>query len=156
MRLDTSDKQRGKMAFIKALELLPSEARTFVSKLSELRNDLVHDLYKFNFSLSKWIKEMTPQDLSNFTKSLNFDPDGSHEYWFSNRKDDFRNLPDSDLKAILIFASLSILYTAIKQAFEKFKQPLIQEKKRLQGLMDSYEAGLKCRETAGRRSKIQR
>ena len=70
MRLDTSDKLRGKMAFIKALELLPSEARTFVSKLSELRNDLVHDISKFNFSLSKWIKEMSSQDLSNFTNPL--------------------------------------------------------------------------------------
>lgn len=133
------------MAFIKALELLPSEARAFVSKLSELRNDLVHDVSNFNFCLSKWVKEMAPQDLSNFTKSLNFDNNGSREFWDSNAKNHFRNLPDSDLKGILIFACLSIFYSAIDHELEKYKQPLIQEMKRLQGLKDSYEGGLKSK-----------
>src|SRR5262245_11616710 len=34
--LDTSDKRRGKMAFVKALELLPKKARQFVAILSQL------------------------------------------------------------------------------------------------------------------------
>jgi hypothetical protein len=143
MRLDTSDKQRGKMAFVKALDLLPTEARAFVANLSKLRNDLVHDVSNFNFSLAKWIKEMEAPELTNFTKSLNFDCDGSREYWYCKHKNDFRNLPASDLKAILMFSCFSILFAAIDKEFEKFKEPLEREEKRLQGLIDSFEAGLK-------------
>lgn len=143
MRLDTSDKQRGKMAFIKALDLLPVEARAFVHKLSELRNDLVHNISSFDFSLEKWIREMSQPDLTNFTKSLNFDVDGKHDFWYSKDKDKFRNLPASDLKGIVTLACLFILHVAIDKEFQKVKEPLERERKRLAGLSQSYEAGLR-------------
>lgn len=143
MRLDASDKHRGKMAFIKAMELLPSEARTFISTLSQLRNDLVHNISKFDFLIQDWIKGMTAQQLSNFTISLNFDSSGQKEFWYSKHKDKFRELHESDLKAIIVFASLAIVYSAIDMEFQKFKEPLLREQGRLKGLIDSYEAGLK-------------
>jgi hypothetical protein len=142
MRLDTSDKTRGKMAFVKEMELLPKEARVFISKLSELRNNLVHDVSKFDFSLGKWVREMDSQELANLTDSLNFDCNGKREFWFSKHKDNFRNLSDSDLKAILIFSTLAILYAAIDKYWEKFVEPLAREEKRLRGLVESYQAGL--------------
>lgn len=146
MRLDTSDKQRGKMAFVKAFELLPSEARAFISRLSQLRNDLVHDLSHFDFSVGRWVREMKGQDLANFINSLNFDPQGKREFWPSKPnklKEKFRTLPDSDLKALIIFACFSILYAAIDMEFQNIIDPLEKEGKRVQALIDSYQAGLR-------------
>lgn len=67
-RLDTGDRQKGKLAFAKALELVPGESRNLIRMLSELRNELVHDVRNFEFSFKKWIEEMKEADLRNLRK----------------------------------------------------------------------------------------
>jgi hypothetical protein len=42
-KLDTSNPATGKVAFAKALKILPKHSVTFIQKLSELRNLCVHD-----------------------------------------------------------------------------------------------------------------
>jgi len=42
--MELSNRKTGKLAFIKALELVDSDCRAWVQKLSELRNLLVHDV----------------------------------------------------------------------------------------------------------------
>lgn len=49
-RLDLSNVESGKLAFAKALDLLTSEQRQFIRRLSELRNSLVHNVEGLSFS----------------------------------------------------------------------------------------------------------
>ena len=67
-RFDTGDRQRGKLAFVKELELLSGESRNFIEKLSSLRNKLVHDVKNFDFSFPKWIEGMASADRKNLNK----------------------------------------------------------------------------------------
>jgi hypothetical protein len=69
-RFDTGDRQRGKLAWVKALKLLSDEDRAFVRILSQLRNDIVHEVSAFDFSFSKWISEMSAPDFKNLNASL--------------------------------------------------------------------------------------
>lgn len=47
--LELSNKKSGKVAFAKELDLLSKEARSFISSLSELRNELVHNIQNVQF-----------------------------------------------------------------------------------------------------------
>lgn len=54
-QLDISDRRRGKLAFVKAVDLLPAEFRCFVQKFSELRNSLVHNVKNVDFNFSRYL-----------------------------------------------------------------------------------------------------
>src|SRR5438046_2327348 len=54
-RLETNDQRTGKMAFVKTLDLLPERSRTFVRLISELRNQLVHDIRNFDFTFDNFL-----------------------------------------------------------------------------------------------------
>ena len=58
-----------KLAFVKALKLLNSSDRTFLSKLSELRNRLVHDVSNVNFDLVKDVASMNSRNFEGFVRS---------------------------------------------------------------------------------------
>jgi hypothetical protein len=60
-KLDVSDQYKGKMAFVKALELLSSEDRSFIQKISEIRNSLVHNARSLDFNLKSHFKALTPE-----------------------------------------------------------------------------------------------
>ncbi len=47
---------RGKLGFIKALDLLPKEHRSFIRKFSEIRNKLAHDVKNVDFSLLSYVE----------------------------------------------------------------------------------------------------
>jgi hypothetical protein len=70
-RLDMSNKATGKAAFVKALRLLEEPERRFVSSLSELRNELVHDVRNVNFDLAAHVENMNTQGQDGFLKSFN-------------------------------------------------------------------------------------
>jgi hypothetical protein len=53
--LETSNVRTGKLAFVKAFDLLDKGARRFIHTLSELRNDLVHEVGNVNFSFSSYV-----------------------------------------------------------------------------------------------------
>jgi hypothetical protein len=68
-RLDIGDQTRGKLAFAKALNLLPDEYRSFVKWFGELRNSLVHNAKNLDFSIQGYLT--AEQTLyANITKSL--------------------------------------------------------------------------------------
>jgi len=69
--VELSEKRAGKMAFVKALNLLEEPDRRFVSSLSELRNQLVHKVKNVEFDLKKHIGEMPPEQLASFAKKFN-------------------------------------------------------------------------------------
>lgn len=68
--LDSSDRKRGKMAFIIALDLLPSKYRSFIHKFSELRNSLVHNAKNIEFSFRPYIKNLDPNKRREFIKAM--------------------------------------------------------------------------------------
>jgi hypothetical protein len=59
--LDVSDQTKGKLAFIKALDLLPTEDRSFIKQLSVMRNSLVHDAKNLEFNLKVYLAELDTQ-----------------------------------------------------------------------------------------------
>ena len=144
-RLDTSDRQRGKMAFVKALELLPAEARGFVSILSELRNDLVHNVNSFGFSFSTWVSSMSDDGFKHFSNSLNFGIEGhtADGNWPSEDKRLLRAFPSRLLRSIVMDRAFIITAISVTKGYDLTIDVLNRELKRVAGMVESYEAGKK-------------
>src|SRR3989338_4244438 len=72
-RLELSSTRTGKIAFLKDLGLL-EEYRSFIKRLSEIRNNFVHDISNINISLNKFldnnneIKKPLVKDITSFLK----------------------------------------------------------------------------------------
>jgi hypothetical protein len=66
--LPLNNRRSGKMAFIIALDLLPKEGVELISKLSEIRNSLVHKIANVNFSLEDYVNNLDQNFLRQFTK----------------------------------------------------------------------------------------
>jgi len=69
-RMDTGDRELGKLAFIKTLDLLSSECRSFIKVLSSLRNNLVHDVQQLGFTFKKWVSSLDKSKLREVHKSI--------------------------------------------------------------------------------------
>jgi len=70
-RLDIANKATGKMAFIKALNVLDEKVRAFIHALASLRNSLVHNIRSVpTFSLRSYVESLDSQQLSNFLKAI--------------------------------------------------------------------------------------
>lgn len=65
-QLEMSNKKTGKLAFLSALGILESRSYRFISKLSELRNKLVHNVKNVSFSLPEYVNKMDKQQLKSF------------------------------------------------------------------------------------------
>lgn len=59
--LDTSNPRTGKLAFVKAFALLDDAARRFVRGLSELRNQLVHNVANVRFTFAEHTAQLNKQ-----------------------------------------------------------------------------------------------
>ena len=70
--MDTGDRRKGKLAFVKALDLLPSSARQFITIMSNLRNDSLHEIKNLNFTFTAWINGLSKEAKENFAASLAF------------------------------------------------------------------------------------
>jgi hypothetical protein len=68
-KMDTSS---GKLAFIKALKLLPDDARMFVRVLSTVRNAAVHDTKNFTISLIEYEMGLDSEQRRNWKAGLGF------------------------------------------------------------------------------------
>jgi hypothetical protein len=55
--LDTSEQRRGKVAFLRALEVFQSHDKNFVRWFSDLRNDIAHDVSNVSFTFEEWFKD---------------------------------------------------------------------------------------------------
>ena len=69
-RLETNDRRTGKIAFIKAYDLLPDEACLFVRMLSEVRNRAVHDIKNFDLDLVKYLEGLNKEQKQNWKIGL--------------------------------------------------------------------------------------
>jgi hypothetical protein len=82
-RLELGAKPTGKISFLKAFDLLRDEERRFVSALSELRNQLVHNVKNTSFCLPKYVASLDPNQKKIFIDGFGFvclreDADGKH------------------------------------------------------------------------------
>jgi hypothetical protein len=68
--LDLSDKRRGKMAFVAALDLLEPRVRKFVHAMSTLRNYLVHDISNANFTFDVYIRSLDKNQRKAFADGI--------------------------------------------------------------------------------------
>jgi hypothetical protein len=62
-RLETNNERTGKIAFLKAFDLLPTNARTFIKRFSEVRNIAVHDIRNFDLNLVKYLASLKDREL---------------------------------------------------------------------------------------------
>ena len=69
-RLELGNKQTGKIAFIKALDLLEKTDRRFIDELSKLRNEIVHNVSKVSFDLIEYVNNLNPEKFDKFVKSF--------------------------------------------------------------------------------------
>ena len=70
--LELSNKRTGKLAFVKALDIFPEEHRRFIRALSELRNDLVHNVKNINFSFSQYLSSLDTNQVNKFTQAFSY------------------------------------------------------------------------------------
>jgi hypothetical protein len=91
--MELSDKRRGKIAIVSALELLPDLVRRFLAKLSELRNSVVHNVNQVGFKLPDYVRGLNKDQFEVFAKSVesidydevDFGPNNEHRReWVAN------------------------------------------------------------------------
>lgn len=71
-RMELSNKAIGKLAFLGNLELMSRKNRRYISTLSELRNQLVHDVRNSEYSLPAMVKGLPPAELKRM--AISFSP----------------------------------------------------------------------------------
>jgi len=69
-RLELNNKVSGKVALAKALDAIDKEERTTIRKLSEIRNDYVHDVLTTETSLSNWISKLERNKFEEYLKTF--------------------------------------------------------------------------------------
>jgi len=70
--LETSNVRTGKLAFVKAFDLLDKGARRFIHTLSELRNDLVHEVSNVNFKFDTHVAGLTDKERKEFIGAFDY------------------------------------------------------------------------------------
>ncbi|MCG7585650.1 hypothetical protein [Photobacterium sp. OFAV2-7] len=66
--LELSNTRTGKMAFVKSMTLLEKDSRRFITSLSELRNQLVHNISNISFSFKGLLSNYTEKEKDAFIK----------------------------------------------------------------------------------------
>jgi hypothetical protein len=92
-RLELSARTTGKLAFLRAFDLLIDRERRFISALSELRNLLVHNARNTSFNLNHYVTTLDKNQKNNFVESFGYAYLGEAE----NGKEQI-NYPDKVLK----------------------------------------------------------
>lgn len=70
--LETSNVRTGKLAFVKAFDLLDKGARRFIHTLSELRNDLVHEVSNVGFNFATYVSSLSDKERKEFIGAFDY------------------------------------------------------------------------------------
>jgi hypothetical protein len=70
--LETSNVHTGKLAFVKAFDLLDKGARRFIHTLSELRNDLVHEVSNVGFNFATYVAQLSDKERKEFIGAFDY------------------------------------------------------------------------------------
>jgi hypothetical protein len=130
-RLELSDTDTGKLAFAKALGLLTDPQRVFVRKLSELRNQLVHNIRNVQFDFHHHVQhELDRNQRQSFVAAVTYFVDPSD----ARACDHWREQARTDPKVAVMAAMLQLLGdTHFAQKLAKLRGEIaaIDEKQRL-------------------------
>ncbi|MGG6463221.1 hypothetical protein [Solilutibacter silvestris] len=123
-RLELGDKQSGKIAFIKSLELLESPERRFISSLSELRNMLVHNVRFTNFDISTYVHGLDKQQKKSFVQNFGYAylPEKEDEDYESDFQTIIKKPKETiwkGLKLVLAILSLQIESIELKRQMDQ-------------------------------------
>jgi len=70
--IELSDTRKGKWAFVKALGLLQEGELRFIRRLSELRNELVHDIQNVGFRFDRYLGALDENQRTAFAEAFGF------------------------------------------------------------------------------------
>jgi hypothetical protein len=70
--LETSNVRTGKLAFVKAFDLLDKGARRFIHTLSELRNALVHEISNVAFNFPDYVSKLSDKERKEFIGAFDY------------------------------------------------------------------------------------
>lgn len=68
--LDFANAKYGKIVLLRSLEAINSEQATFLRKLAELRNNVVHNILNVGFSFPEYISNMNSDKVKSFVKAF--------------------------------------------------------------------------------------
>lgn len=106
-RLELSDARSGKIKFAEALGLLPKDHCRFIQKLSELRNSLVHDISKTDFTFRTYLDSLDKNQRKAFIDwVVAFSTKEARSGWIQNATEDPK-IP------IWLFAINVVTYTTL-------------------------------------------
>lgn len=69
-RLELSGERTGKVSLLVNLGHLDSDCKRFISKLSELRNALVHEVANTNLTINEYLEHLSETDRKGFVKAF--------------------------------------------------------------------------------------
>jgi hypothetical protein len=133
-RLELSNNATGKIAFVKALNLVNEDHRRFIRKLSEIRNDFVHGISTVSIDLREYLSK--PGKLEAATKAFCL---GIERVEFDERKLSNVEYMREDPKYVIWMCGivcLSVAYVKRLQAIHKRELSKVKERKlgQLEGL----------------------
>ncbi len=76
--MEMGDERKGKVAFLKALKILPPSSLAFIRKLGAIRNRLAHKITGLDFDLSAHILAMKPDDRNALVGMMQEEITGPH------------------------------------------------------------------------------
>ncbi len=76
-KIELSNKRTGKISFLKAMQILNTEDRRYISLLSEIRNFIVHDIKNVKFNMESYVSKMDQNQRKNFGKTVGHQPEES-------------------------------------------------------------------------------
>lgn len=108
-RLEMSNSKTGEMAFVAACNLLPKGMRTFIQKLSEMRNFAVHDIRNFNFTFDAYRQSLKLEDRKAWGRAIAFT---------ENTNEAKDSAAQSDLKTAVQMGCVRIIMQSYGRAVE--------------------------------------
>jgi len=88
-RLEMSDTKKGKVAFLRAAGLIIKEEASFIRGLSELRNEMVHNIEGIHFKFSDHIAKLDKQQRDAFVDTFGYayiTEDNKGKYYLRDRE----------------------------------------------------------------------
>ena len=71
-RIEMANVQAGKVAIAKALQLIGDDGKRFLTKLSSLRNSLVHDIKRIGFEFSRYLASLDKNQAREFVNAFTY------------------------------------------------------------------------------------
>lgn len=116
--LELSDSRKGKLAFVRELDLLSDKYRRLIKTLSEIRNNLVHDIKNVGITLDDYVGKLDKQQRQSFIEAILLDFDSPID--IGGRNVPIREVLAENPKFGIWMAAMDLL-ASIYMAKEHFK-----------------------------------